>query len=205
MKFIKWKTLLITSLVCLAPILLGVALWDMLPDTIAIHFDINNNPDNFASKGFVVFVMPALMVLLQAFCCVVNDINAYKHGERVKFERAVKWIIPVVTVILQFVTLGYAMGWAIDIRRVVALIVGVVFIVVGNYLPKLDYVKNYDLDTEKARKINRFMGFENVIMGILFIVSIFLPPVATIGCLLLLIPCSIIGVVYGLKVGRSKE
>ena len=205
MKFIKWKTLLITILVCLAPILLGVALWDMLPDTIAIHFDINNNPDNFASKGFVVFVMPSLMVLLQAFCCVVNDINAYKHGERVKFERAVKWIIPVVTVILQFVTLGYAMGWAIDIRRVVALIVGVVFIVVGNYLPKLDYVKNYDLDTEKARKINRFMGFENVIMGILFIVSIFLPPVATIGCLLLLIPCSIIGVVYGLKVGRSKE
>lgn len=203
MKFIKWKSLIITSIICLLPIFLGIALWDSLPDSMAIHFNINNQPDNFASKGFVVFGLPILMMFLQIFCCFINDINAHKHGERKKFETITKWIIPVLTVVLQAVTFGYALGWSIDIRKIVALIVGVMFITTGNYLPKFDYIKNYDIDTEKARKINRFVGFETVIMGILFIASMFLPPIATVICLFLMIPYAIISVIYGIKVGRN--
>lgn len=203
MKIIKWKSLIITCIVCLLPILLGLALWNSLPDTMAIHFDVNNNPDNFASKGFVVFGMPFLMVLLQIFCCFINDINAHKHGERIKFERVTKWIIPVMTIILQIVTLGYSLGWNIDIRKVAALLVGAILIVVGNYLPKLDYIKNHNVDSQKARKINRFIGFETVVMGILFLISIFMPPFATIVCLLLLIPYAIAGIIYGIIVGKK--
>lgn len=203
MKFIKWKTLIITCIVCLAPILLGIALWDKLPDTMAIHFDINNEPNGFASKGFVVFGLPFLMVLLQTFCCFINDIKAKKHGERKKFERVVKWIIPVMTIILQVLTLGYGLGMNMDVRKAAVFIVGIIFLAIGNYLPKLDYIKNYDLDTEKARRINRFIGFETVIMGILFLISIFLPPAASVVCLFLIIPYMIIGVIYGIKVGRK--
>lgn len=203
MKFIKWKSLIITSVICLLPILLGIALWDSLPDSMAIHFNINNQPDNFASKGFVVFGLPILMMLLQIFCCFINDINAHKHGERIKFERITKWIIPVMTVVLQVITLGYGLGWDIDIRKAASLIVGVILITTGNYLPKFDYIKNYDIDTEKARKINRFIGFETVIIGLLFIISMFLPPISTIICLFMMIPYAIISVIYGISVGRK--
>lgn len=204
MKMIKWKIFLITALVCLSPILLGLFLWDQLPDTLAIHFNFNNEPDNFASKGFVVFGLPALMVLLQAICCFINDINAHKHGRRLKFERASKWIIPAMSVVLQVVTLGYGLGWNIDIRRVAALIVGGVFLVIGNYLPKLDNIKNYDMDSEKARRINRFIGFETVIMGLLGIASTLLPPIATVVWLVLLIPYAVISIIYGIVVGRGR-
>jgi len=203
MKFVKWKILIVTCVVCLLPILLGVALWNELPESIAIHFDINNNPDNFAPKAFAVFGMPLLMVVLQVICCIINDVNAYKHGERKKFSTVTKWIVPCMSVVLQTVTLGYALGWNIDIRKFVCVIVGVILVVIGNYLPKFDYVKNADVDTEKARKINRFLGFETVVMGLLMIVSIFFPPVASVVCLVLLIPYVIIGVVYGIVVGRK--
>jgi len=203
MKFIKWKSLIITCVVCLLPILLGVALWDKLPDTMAIHFDINNNPDNFASKGFVVFGMPVLMVALQIFCCFINDINAYKHGERKKFERVTKWIIPVMTIILQIATLGYGLGWNYDVRKLAGLLVGGILLVIGNYLPKFDYVKNYDINTEKARKINRFIGYETIILALLFIISIFLPPIATLVCIFLMIPYAIISVIYGIRVAKK--
>ncbi|MBQ2695767.1 MAG: DUF1648 domain-containing protein [Clostridia bacterium] len=203
MKFMKWRILIITCAVCLLPILLGVSLWEKLPETMAIHFNIHNQPDGFAGKGFVVFGLPVLMVLLQVFCCFVNDINAKKHGERKKFERATKWIIPVMTIVLQIATLGYGLGWNFDVRKVAALLVGGVLLVIGNYLPKFDYIKNYDLDSEKARKINRFIGYETVVMGVLFIVSIFLPPVVTLGCIFLLIPYALIGAIYGVKVGRK--
>ena len=202
MKFFKWKTFIITSIVCLLPILLGVSVWDKLPDIMAIHFNVYGTADNFAPKGFVVFGLPALMVLLQGFCCFINDINSYKHGERKKFETVTKWIIPLLTNVLQIITLGYGLGWNLDIRKAVAFVVGTIFLVIGNYLPKFDRIKNYDLDTEKARKINRFIGYETVIMGLLFFVSIFLPPVSTIVCIGLLIPYAVVGAVYGIIKGR---
>ncbi len=203
MKFIKTKILLITCLVCLSPILLGVALWQSLPDTIAIHFDINNNPDNFAPKAFVVFGFPALMVLMQIFCCFVNDINSSKHGERKKFEMVTKWIIPVMSVILQTVTLYYSLGHELDIRRIVSLIVGLMLVITGNYLPKFDYIKNYDVDAEKARNINRFIGIETVVMGILFLTSTLFSAKATMACLFLMIPYVLIGVIYGIIKSRK--
>lgn len=203
MKFFKWKIFIITAIACLLPILLGLSLWERLPNVMAIHFDINNTPDNFASKGFVVFGFPVLMVPLQAFCCFVNDINAKNKGERVKFSKVTKWIIPVMSAVLYVLTLGIGLGWDIDVRKAVGFIVGAMFLVIGNYMPKFDYIKNYDVDTEKARKINRFIGYETVIMGLLFIVSIFLPPIATVMCLILLIPYALIGVVYGIKTAKK--
>ena len=143
MKIVKWKVLIITSIVCLLPILLGLSLWKELPEIMAIHFNFYGEPDGFASKGFVVFGLPVLMVLLQTFCCIVSDINASRHGETKKFERVVKWIIPAISVILYIATLGYGLGWAVDIRKVVAFVLGGELVVIGNYLPKLDYIKNY--------------------------------------------------------------
>ncbi len=203
MKIFKWKVFIITSIVCMLPILLGLSLWTKLPDTMAIHFNIYGVPDNFAPKGFVVFGLPLLMVVLQAYCCFVNDINSYKHGNRKKFEAVTKWIIPCLTVVLQIITLGYGLGWNLDTRKVVSFIVGVIFLVIGNYLPKFDYIKNYDVNTEKARKINRFIGYETVVMGLLFLISIFLPPICSVICIGLLIPYAIIGVVYGIIKGRK--
>ncbi len=203
MKFFKWKIFLITAVVCLLPILLGVSLWNSLPESMAIHFDVYGQPDNYASKGFVVFGLPLLMVALQGVCCFINDINAKKHGERKKLESVTKWIIPCMTVVLQIITLGYGLGWNVDIRKTVLLIVGTMFLVLGNYLPKFDRVKNYDIDTEKARKINRFIGYETVVMGLLFIISIFLPPMWSVWCLLLLIPYAIISIIYSVAVMRK--
>jgi len=205
MKFIKWKTLIITCVVCLLPILLGVALWDKLPETMAIHFNMNNQPDNFASKGFVVFGLPVMMAALQIISCVITDINIKKHGERKKFTTVVKWIIPVMAIVLQTITILYGLGKDIDIRRFAMLLVAAIFIIMGNYMPKFDYIKNYDVEAHKARKINRFIGNLMVIMGLLAVVTLFLPPVYSVIWLFLLIPYAVLCIVYGIKVGRKND
>ncbi len=205
-KFIKWKILIITCLACLLPIFAGVILWSKLPQEMAIHFDINNNPDNFTSKGFAVFGLPCLMVILQIICCIINDINAKKFGERKKFSRVTKWIIPVMSLLFYGLTLGYNLDIPMNIRKCVMLIVGVVLIAIGNYLPKFDQmndIKGHKISGEKARKVNRFIGFMSVIMGILAVITIFLPPVFSIIWLFLLIPYAVIGVLYGVKVAKE--
>jgi len=206
MKYIKWKSLLITCLVCLTPILLGIALWNQLPDSIAIHFNIYNEADNFASKEFAVFGLPAMMVLLQIICCVINDVNTYRFGERKKFTRATKWIIPILCIVLQILTLGYSLGWNIDSRRAVQIILGVIFLTIGNYLPKFDRVrsiKGKEMAHEKARKVNRFIGKETVLLGILSFICAFLPTIASIIWLILLIPYALVAIWYGVKVSKE--
>lgn len=209
MKHIKWKTLIITCLVCIAPILLGIALYDKLPDSMAIHFDMNNNPDGFASKAFAVFAIPLFMVLLQIYCCVLNDIMAHKHGERKKFSLVTKWIIPVLSLVLYTTTIFYAMGFEnMDVRRIACFLVAMLFLVIGNYMPKFDHVqvmgKVKEVEGDKARRIHRFIGYLTVAMGVIFLVTLFLPPVCSIAALFLLIPYAIVCVVYGIKIGRSK-
>ncbi len=205
MKFMKWKILIITCAVCLLPVLLGLALWQQLPDTMAIHFNMYNQPDNFAHKGFVVFGLPLMMVALQIICCVTSDVQAARHGGRKKFIAIVKWIIPLMTIVLQVVTLLYGLGKDIDIRRVAMLIVAVIFLIMGNYMPKFDYIKNYDVEAHKARRINRFIGNLMVIMGLLATVSLFLPPVYSVVWLVLLIPYAVVCIIYGIRVGRKNE
>lgn len=204
MNFFKWKYFLITSFVCLSPIILGILIWDKLPDVMPIHFDINGNPDNFASKEFTIVGLPVLMVLFQGIGCLVSDLNEKKHGINKKIEAVTKWTLPVITIVLQLSTFGMVLGYNVDMRIIASVIVGVMFLFLGNYLPKMDYIKNYKLEPEKAKKINRFLGYETVVMGILFLFSIFLPPMALIICLLMLIPYTIIGVIYGIYVAKKK-
>ena len=199
MKQIKWRSLIISCLICLLPILFGLSLWEKLPDEIAIHFNINNEPDNFASKGFAVFGLPFLMVFAQIFCCIVTDLNCRKHGENTQFEKVSKWIIPVITILLQIITFAFALGKNIDIRRCALLIVGILFLILGNAISKLDNVKNYNIEPDKAKKINKVMGCSMVILGILAIITTLFPPIASIIWLISLIPYGIFITVYTIK------
>ena len=203
MKFMKWRILTVTSLVCLLPIVLGVCLWYSLPETMAIHFDLYGQPDNFASKGFVVFGLPVLMMLLQIVCCVIHDRKAQKYGEYRKFAVTIKWLIPILCFVLQTATLGYSLGWQFEIRIVAALVVSGMFLVIGNYSLRFGAICRTDTALSKAKKINRFIGWETICMGILFLISIFLPPVATAIGAWLLIPYALLSVIYGIIVGRK--
>jgi len=47
MKKINYKILLVTCIVTLFPIALGLVFYDSLPNEMAVHFNIKNNPDNY--------------------------------------------------------------------------------------------------------------------------------------------------------------
>lgn len=203
MKRIQWKILIQTSLVCLLPILLGVALWEKLPDMVAIHFDINNNPDTFASKGVAVFGLPVLMMAFQVFGCIVTDWKEQSAPE--KYLRIIKWFVPVMTAALYIATMGFSLGWIMDIRLVAGLMVGTLLVVSGCIMPKFEQVRygKSKVAPHKARRINRFVGNATVVMGLLFYLSLLLPPAAMIGCVLLMIPYAIINVIYGIYVAKK--
>lgn len=57
------KLRLLSVALCLLPTLAGVLLWDALPVRIATHFDFSGTADGWASKGYAVFFLPAMLAV----------------------------------------------------------------------------------------------------------------------------------------------
>lgn len=70
----KNKTIIIiTSVIILLPAVAGMILWNRLPDSMAIHFDISGTPDNWCHKARVIFGLPLFMLAAQWFCVFMTS------------------------------------------------------------------------------------------------------------------------------------
>ena len=191
MKKINFKILILTCIVCLLPIALGVIYFDQLPERVAIHFNIQNNPDNYFPRVGFVFGIPFLMMLIQAFCCITVDLKDENKEANKKASSIFKWVIPTISIIIYVVTLLFALGYMLDIRRIVMILVGIMLIVLGNYTPKTKgntYVHLGNIKDEKLlNKIAKISGYTFIIDGLLFILSVLFNPIVSIVMVLLLI------------------
>lgn len=77
------KTIIITSIITMLPFLIGVLLWNRLPDTIATHFGTGNEPNGWSSKTFTVVGMPALLLGIHLFTILItlNDPKRQNIGK----------------------------------------------------------------------------------------------------------------------------
>ena len=189
MKKINVKSLVITSIVCLLPIILGSIFYNVLPKSIAIHWGINNNPNGYFSKPAFVFGMPMIMVALQIFCCLCSDLSDKNPEANKKAVTVYKWIIPILTIILYIVTIMFALGNNLDIRKIVMIVLGITFIISGNYMPKVrgDYYINLkafwikNKDEKLVNKAIKISAYTLIICGILCILSILFKPVVSVA------------------------
>lgn len=177
MNKIDWKNLTFSCVICMLPIIMGFYFYDALPDTLAIHFDINNNADGFASKDFTLFGLPMIMVALQTFGWIMSDLNK-KGDKKIKAIEVAKWFIPIVTIIVYTIIVLVGLGKSINVGKVASIILGVLFILTGNYMPKMSYEEakgniNPLPKTEASYKeMVRTLGYSFVIGGFLAITSI---------------------------------
>lgn len=197
MKKIDWKILIITSLICIIPIIFGIVLYEKLPDQMAVHFGINNEPNEYAPKEFALFGIPIFMTLLQIVCCVFSDLLEQKRQNK-KYISIYKWIIPIIGIVCYLTMIAYGTGINLDMRMIVCITLGILFTILGNYLPKtipnkfqLTYMRK-----EHWEKIKRPVAYFFVIMGLLFIISTFLNPIISLILLGIIIVFAATLVIY---------
>ena len=181
------KLLILTSIITVLPILAGLALWNQLPEQMPMHWNITGEVDGWASKPMAVFGMPLLLLLVQWLGIFANRCDPKKNNHSSKMLYLVYWIVPALSIVLEALTYTAAMGYAVQMELFVTIFMGLLFIIIGNYLPKCQ--QNYTIgiklpwtlhSEENWNKTHRLAGFLWVLCGLVIIVSGFFGILAVI-------------------------
>ena len=178
---INKKLLVITTIIILLPIIIGFLFWEQLPETMATHWGTDNEPNGFNSKPMAVFGIPGIMAALHVFGLIVTYADPKRSNIGAKAIGIVYWILPAVSVAVMSATYAYALGMEINIGMICCLLMGIIFIALGNYLPKAkqNFTFGYKLpwtlySEENWNKTHRLAGWITFICGILFILNAFI-------------------------------
>ena len=166
------KTVILTILLTLLPMVVGLILWNRLPERIAIHFGADNQPNGWSSRGFTVFGIPAIMAVLEIVCIILTDADPKSRNIHAKSMMLVLWIMPLLSWVVLGMTYAFALGCKPDVEMICQLILAAVLMVLGNYLPKTQ--QNYTFGIRVSWALNsednwyhthRFAGFVYTIGG----------------------------------------
>lgn len=175
------KALIVTSIIILLPILVGVILWNQLPEQIPSHWNLNGEIDSWSSKPFAVFGMPLIMLAIQWICALGTGTDPKKANHPPKIVHLVLWIIPVLNMMLSVITYASALGQKVQVEVVMPILIGLLLTIVGNYLPKCK--QNYTIgikipwtlnSEENWNKTHRFAGWLWTICGLVIVLTGFL-------------------------------
>ena len=157
----------ISNLVILTPVIVGLVFYNQLPNRVAIHFNVEEQANGFMNSNLAIVVLPFIAL------AIYNLLFSYFKQE------FMLWLIPISAVIIQGLVLTVAMGGHVQVRLTVIWLVALIFLVIGNYLPKSIGLatKNH---SESSNSVARKLGYLMVAMSLALLISLCFNPYTTI-------------------------
>lgn len=131
----KWQ-LIISSAIILLPILVGLILWNVLPEQFTTHWGADGQADGWSSKPFAIFLPPVFMLILHWICVFFTAADPKNKNQSPKAFGMVLWIVPVMSVLSSGMIYATALGMELSIGNIMPVVLGLMFALIGNYLPK---------------------------------------------------------------------
>jgi len=191
--------------------------WPQLPAEVATHWGVNGEPNGWSSPTFAAFLIPGVMALMTLLFSALPNIDPLKKNY--EFHGSVYFLLVNVVVvfigIVQVLVLGLALGWPLDMRAVLPILIGALFVFMGNLLPRIrpnwfmGIRTPWTLSSERVwRKTHRVGGYAFTLAGLAFIATAFIPmgdksTAVMVGAILLMV---LLPVVYSyLEWRRERE
>jgi len=174
------KTIIISSIVTILPMLAGFVLWNKLPEKMPTHWNFEGEIDGWSGKTFAVVFIPLIMLAFHLICTLATSCDPKTQNFNNKVFGIVLWICPVLSLMCMTATYAAALGYDVKVEFIIPLFMGVLFLIIGNYLPKCK--QNYTIgikipwtlnDEENWNKTHRLAGFIWTVGSIVIIVGAF--------------------------------
>ena len=165
------KTLIITSLMCLVPLVMYLVVWNKLPEEMPIHFDNNGNPNGYASKAFAAIGLPLILLAVNVFVNIFVEADPKKRNAGKEVKALGKWTIPIISIIINLVVIMVCLNIGINVSAVIYGLVGVLFVAIGNYLPKCR--QNYTVGIKLPWTLNNEVNWQKThrLAGVVFMAA----------------------------------
>ena len=190
--------MIITSITILLPILVGVLLWEQLPQQLPIHWNMAGEVDSWGSKPMVVIGMPLVLLALHWIAILATLSDPKKRNHPQKILALLYWLVPTLSIVLMALTYSAGTGSEIRVEKICTMLVGLLLVFIGNYLPKAQ--QNYTIgirlpwtlhSEENWNKTHRLAGWIAVVCGLAILFFGFfglLWPIPLILLILVIVP-----------------
>ena len=173
---------IISSIIVLLPMIFGIIVWNDLPNTITTHFGIDGIANGFSGKAFAVFALPAILLVLHSICLLFTLLDKKQKEQNQKALGIIFWIIPIISLLVNGIMYRTAFGKGVDVTLIVPVLLGILFVFIGNYMPKTKQNRTLGIkvkwalrNEENWNKTHRFGGKVWVICGFAILLCIVLP------------------------------
>lgn len=184
------------ALVCIGAMLVfGALVYGRLPDQVPVHWGIDGQPDRWGSRLEAVLLLPAISAGLWLLLLILPRIDP-RRASYAAFEGTFYLFINAVVLFLSVmyvVTMGIALGWHIAVPQVIGACVGMLLMVLGNELGRVQ--PNWFVgirtpwtlsDPEIWRRTHRVGGRVFFVAGLAILVAaLLLPPAYSFALILL--------------------
>ncbi len=168
--------MIISTLVILLPMVFGLIVWNELPEMMPTHFGFDGEVNDTASKAFAVIGLPVMILAIHLLCIFVTKKDPKNSAIGDKVFNLIFYICPACSIFGG--VLMYASVYELNISYGLfgSSFMGLIFIIVGNYLPKCrqNYTVGIKIPWTLASEANwnathRFAGWVWVVTGIMII------------------------------------
>lgn len=173
--------LILSSLLILLPAVLGLLLWDKLPEEFATHWGMDGQPDGWSGRSFFL-TMPLLLLAIHWAALWGTTKDPRNADQHPKAFALVIWILPLISLMTMGFTWCVAMGQTFSALRLMGIVLGILFAVFGNFMPKfrrnstLGIRVRWTLQSEENwNATHRFGGKVWTVCGTALVCCIFLP------------------------------
>lgn len=157
-----------------------------LPDLVPKQWGVDGRINSYMGKEWLFLLTSLPLILLVLFNIIPkvdprND-NYQRHASS---YRVIVIVISLFLLLMSMMTLAFSLGMAINVQMTVTSGVGILFIILGNLMPRFRH--NYTvgirvpwtLASENVwRETHRVGGILFMLLGVIFIISGFLPGMA---------------------------
>ena len=176
------QQVILSSIIILLPIIFGLIMWNNLPSTMTTHWNTVGAGNVFDSKPFVVCGIPLILLAVHLLCVSLTLLDKKQKNQNKKALGLIFWIVPVISLFINTTIYTTALGREIQIAQSNPALLGLLLVIIGNYLPKIKQNNTLGIklprtlqNEENWNKTHRFAGKIWVLGGLAIIFSIFLP------------------------------